>query len=42
MYNVGKVKYLVKYHDGKKKHEDNSRFFDIAIFKNKKDKRDMK
>lgn len=36
MYNVGKAKYVVSYHDGVKKHKDGSKFFDIAIFKNKK------
>lgn len=35
-YNVGKVKYLVSYHAGIKKHSDGSDFFDIASFKNKK------
>lgn len=35
MYNVGKVKYLVSYHDGIKKHGDGSKFFDIELFKNK-------
>lgn len=34
-YNVGKTKYLVNYYTGKK-HRDGSKFFDIAIFKNKK------
>jgi hypothetical protein len=34
-YNVGKVKYLVSYHDGEKKHKDGSDFFDIGCFKNK-------
>jgi hypothetical protein len=34
--NIGKAKYLVSYHDGIKKHNDGSEFFDIAIFKNKK------
>jgi len=34
-HNVGKVKYLVSYHDGEKKHKDGSDFFDIACFKNK-------
>jgi len=38
-YNIGKSKYVVKHHDGKKIHKDGSRFFDIAIFSNKK-KRD--
>ena len=35
-YNVGKVKYLVSYHDGEKKHADGSPFFDIKCFNNKK------
>lgn len=35
MYNVGKVKYLVNYHNGISKHEDVSDFFDIATFTNK-------
>ena len=34
---VGKSKYVISYHDGKKKHKDGSDFFDIQIFKNKKD-----
>lgn len=34
--NIGKAKYIVNYHDGQKKHQDGSDFFDIAIFKNKK------
>jgi hypothetical protein len=33
--NVGKVKYLVSYHDGQKRHKDGSDFFDIVSFKNK-------
>ena len=36
MHNIGKVKYLVNFHDGVKTHNDGSRFFDIATFKNKK------
>ena len=36
-YNVGKCKYVISYHDGIKKHKDNSNFYDIAIFHNKKD-----
>lgn len=36
MYNVGKAKYVVNYHDGIKKHKDNSLFYDLGIFKNKK------
>lgn len=37
MFNVGKAKYLVNYHNGIKKHKDGSNFYDISIFKNKKD-----
>lgn len=35
-FNVGSAKYLVSYHNGEKLHRDGSKFFDIAIFKNKK------
>jgi hypothetical protein len=35
MYNVGKCKYVVNFHDGISKHKDGSNFFDIRIFKNK-------
>lgn len=35
--NIGKAKYVVSSHDGIKKHTDGSMFFDIQIFKNKKD-----
>jgi hypothetical protein len=34
-YNVGKVKYLVNYHNGIKLHTDNSKFYDIQIYKSK-------
>jgi len=34
-HSVGKVKYLVSYYDGEKKHKDGSDFFDIACFKNR-------
>ena len=34
---IGKSKYTISYHDGKKKHKDGSDFFDIQTFKNKKD-----
>ena len=34
--NVGSAKYLVNFHDGIKKHTDDSDFFDCKIFKNKK------
>jgi hypothetical protein len=36
MYNVGKSKYIVRFHNGEKIHTDGSKFFDINIFKNKK------
>jgi hypothetical protein len=32
--NVGKVKYLLNYHDGIQTHKDGSPFFDIKIFSN--------
>lgn len=35
MYNVGKAKYLVNFHNGKSKHNDGSPFYDCKIFKNK-------
>ena len=35
-YRIGHAKYLVSFHDGIKKHEDGSAFYDIKIFKNKK------
>lgn len=34
--NVGKVKYLVSFHDGQKTHLDGSPFFDIRTFKNQR------
>jgi len=36
MYNVGKVKYLVNYHNSVRLHADGSPFFDIATFTTKK------
>lgn len=36
MRNVGKVKYLVNFHDGQKKHNDGSQFYDIMTFTNKR------
>ena len=36
MSNIGRAKYVVNYHDGIKKHNDGSDFFDMAICKNKK------
>ena len=35
--NVGKSKYVVSFNDGIKTFRDGSPFFDIQIFKNKKD-----
>jgi len=37
-FDVGKTKYLVSFHDGIKKHDDGSLFFDVRIFNNKKKK----
>ena len=37
MMNVGKAKYVINYHDGKKKHSDGSDMKDVATFKNKPD-----
>ena len=34
--NVGRAKYVVNYHDGVKKYDDGSAFYDIRIFTNKK------
>lgn len=34
--NIGKVKYLLNFHDGIQTHKDGSPFFDVRIFKNKK------
>lgn len=36
-YNIGKCRYVVNFHDGLKVHNDGSKFFDIAIFRNKRD-----
>lgn len=36
-YNVGKAKYVVNFHDGVKKHKDGSDFYDINIYKSKKE-----
>lgn len=36
MHNVGKVKYLLNYHDGINIHKDGSPFFDAKCFSNKK------
>lgn len=34
-YNIGKVKYVVNWHDGIKTHKDGSKFFDVACFNSK-------
>jgi len=34
-YNIGKVKYLVSFYDGIKKHKDGSEFWDIKCFNSK-------
>ena len=36
-FNIGKARYIVNFHDGIKKHEDGSNFYDMKIFRNKKD-----
>jgi hypothetical protein len=36
--NIGTAKYVVNFHDGVKRHDDDSPFFDIAIFSNKRKK----
>ena len=36
-YNIGRAKYCVSSHDGEKTHRDGSAFYDLHIFKNKKD-----
>ncbi len=36
-HDIGTAKHVVNFHDGEKKHDDYSPFFDIAIFKSKKD-----
>ena len=36
-FGIGRAKYVINFHDGEKKHKDGSKFFDIAIFSNKKD-----
>jgi hypothetical protein len=34
-YNIGKVKYLVSWYEGVKKHKDGSEAWDVACFKSK-------
>jgi len=40
-HNIGKVKYVVNFHDGVKTHKDGSPFFDMKIFKNKEKMNDF-
>lgn len=35
-HNVGKVKYLISFHNGEKKHGDGSPFFDVQTFSSKR------
>lgn len=42
MYNIGKAKYVISYHDGVKTHNDGSPFFDISIFKSIKKMEEFK
>jgi len=35
LQGVGRTKYCVSFHDGKKAHKDGSPFFDLRILKNK-------
>lgn len=41
MHGIGRAKYTVNFHDGVSTHDDGSPFFDIKIFKNKKDLQDF-
>lgn len=34
-FNIGKVKYLVNFHNGAEFYKDNSEFYNIKTFKNK-------
>ena len=36
MFGVGKVKYLLNFHDGESKHPDGSPFWGVQCFSNKK------
>lgn len=35
-YNVGKSRYVVNHHDGRKTHSDGSPFYDVTIFSSKR------
>lgn len=37
MYNIGRAKYVINYHNGIDTHPDGSRFFGIVILSNKKE-----
>lgn len=36
MYNIGKAKYVINYHNGEDTHNDGSPFYGIKPFKNKR------
>jgi hypothetical protein len=36
-HGIGKAKHVINFHDGIKTYPDGSPFFDIALFKNKKE-----
>jgi hypothetical protein len=36
MYNVGRAKYVINFHDGISTHKDGSAFYGIYIFRNKR------
>jgi len=33
-YRIGRARYVVSYHDGRKRHADGSPFYDLRIFAN--------
>lgn len=35
-FNIGRSKYVVNFHDGVRTHKDGSPFYDIAIYRNKR------
>jgi hypothetical protein len=35
-HNIGKAKYVVSYHNGTDTHKDGSKFYNVKLFKNKK------
>ena len=35
-FNIGKVKYVISFHDGIQKHDDGSEFWGVYTFRNKK------